>query len=41
MNALLHLVAISLKLNFRKADVPKNEVISALEAIIKDLRADA
>ena len=33
--------AFSLKLNFRKADVPKNEVISALEAIIKDLRADA
>ncbi len=31
----------SLKLNFRKSDVPKDEVISALEAIISDLRADA
>ena len=26
--------AFSLKLNFRKSDVPKDEVISALEAII-------
>jgi ParB family chromosome partitioning protein len=33
--------AFSLKLNFRKADVPKDEVISALEAIITDLRAEA
>ena len=33
--------AFSLKLNFRKSDVPKDEVISALEAIISDLRADA
>ena len=33
--------AFSLKLNFRKADVPKDEVISALEAIIADLRAEA
>jgi ParB family chromosome partitioning protein len=33
--------AFSLKLNFRKSDVPKDEVISALEAIITDLRAEA
>ena len=33
--------AFSLKLNFRKSDVPKDEVISALEAIISDLRAEA
>ena len=33
--------AFSLKLNFRKSDVPKDEVISALEAILSDLRADA
>ena len=33
--------AFSLKLNFRKSDVPKEEVISALEAIITDLRAEA
>jgi len=33
--------AFSLKLNFRKSDVPKDEVISALEAIITDLRADS
>jgi ParB family chromosome partitioning protein len=32
--------AFSLKLNFRKSDVPKDEVISALEAILSDLRAD-
>jgi ParB family chromosome partitioning protein len=31
--------AFSLKLNFRKSDVPKDEVISALEAIITDLRS--
>jgi ParB family chromosome partitioning protein len=31
--------AFSLKLNFRKSDVPKDEVISALEGIIADLRA--
>jgi ParB family transcriptional regulator, chromosome partitioning protein len=29
----------SLKLNFRKSDVPKDEVISALERIIQELRA--
>jgi hypothetical protein len=33
--------AFSLKLNFRKSDVPKDEVISALESIINDLRAEA
>jgi len=33
--------AYSLKLNFKKSDVPKDEVISALEAIITDLRAEA
>ena len=31
--------AFSLKLNFRKSDVPKDEVISALEGIIAELRA--
>ena len=31
--------AFSLKLNFRKSDVPKTEVIEALEGIIADLRA--
>jgi ParB family chromosome partitioning protein len=31
--------AFSLRLNFRKADVPKDEVISALEAILSDLRS--
>ena len=30
--------AFSLKLNFRKADVPADEVIAALEGIIDDLR---
>ena len=33
--------AFSLKLNFKKSDVPKDEVISALEDIITDLRAEA
>jgi ParB family chromosome partitioning protein len=32
--------AFSLKLNFRKSDVPKDEVISALEGIIAELRAE-
>jgi ParB family chromosome partitioning protein len=31
--------AFSLKLNFRKSDVPKDEVISALEGILAELRA--
>ena len=31
--------AFSLRLNFRKSDVPKDEVIQALEGIIADLRA--
>jgi ParB family chromosome partitioning protein len=31
--------AFSLKLNFRKSDVPKDEVISALEGIIAELKA--
>jgi len=30
--------AFSLKLNFRKAQVPKEEIISALERILEDLR---
>ena len=30
--------AFSLKLNFRKAQVPKEEIISALERILDDLR---
>jgi ParB family transcriptional regulator, chromosome partitioning protein len=31
--------AFSLKLNFRKAQVPKDEIISALERILEDLKA--
>lgn len=31
--------AFSLKLNFRKSDVPRDEVISALEGIIAELRS--
>jgi ParB family chromosome partitioning protein len=31
--------AFSLKLNFRKSQVPKDEIISALERILEDLRA--